>query len=179
MMFSQSPAGQRFRVARRVWSLLNLHISSHQVHLSCISQLCLASPTNYPTNFTDHPNHHSTWVKTFFVDEMYEMSASVFEKNQGKNGPRHRWGIVVREDGQAAAETAIGIPRSLGVLRLSPFFNLHCRIAYLVEQKKCFPPHVYIGIDSKTSLTCTNLKRILQSSHEKWAMLLAILAWWL
>lgn len=130
-MFSQSPAGQRCRVACRVWSLLNLHISSHQVHLSCISQLCLALPTNYPTNFTDHPNHHSTWVNTFFVDEMYEMSAGVFEKNQGKNGPRHwlRWGIVVREDGQAAAETAIGIPRSLGVLRLSPFFNvfnLHC-----------------------------------------------------
>lgn len=66
-MFSQSPAGQRFRVARRVWSLLNLHISSHQVHLSCISQLCLALPTNYPTNFTDHPNHHSTWVSTFLL----------------------------------------------------------------------------------------------------------------
>lgn len=36
--------------------------------------------------------------------------------------------------------------------------SLTC-IAYLVEQKKCFPPHVYIGIDSKTSAYLQKLKK--------------------
>ena len=100
--------------------------------------------------------------KHFFVDEMYEMSAGVFEKKAKEKMDRD---IGFDEELLSAKMAKRRRRQRLEYQDLLEYYDSHLSltsltcIAYLVEQKKCFPPHVYISIDSKTSLTCKNWTR--------------------